>query len=68
MANFLLKKTISSMLGMDTKQVDAIIAAAEAFRGNEIDNKLAIEVFNKVSKKSPKEINDILSKINELVG
>lgn len=65
MSNFLLKKTMSSMLGMDSAQVDAIINAAEAFKSNEIDKDLAIRVFNKMSTKSPKELNDFLRMIDE---
>lgn len=65
MSNFLLKKTMSSMLGMDSAQVDAIINAAEAFKSNEIDKGLAIKVFNKMSTKSPKELNEFLRMIDE---
>lgn len=65
MSNFLLKKTMSSMLGMDSAQVDAIINAAEAFKSNEIDKGLAIKVFNKMSTKSPRELNEFLRMIDE---
>ncbi len=65
MANIFLKKTMASMLNMPTEQVDAIINAAEAFKSNEINRELAIAVFNKLSSKSPKEINGILEMIDQ---
>lgn len=48
MANFLLKKTIASALGMESSQVDAILKASEAFKNNSINRDLAIRVFDKV--------------------
>lgn len=65
MANIFLKKTMASMLNMPSNQVDAILNAAEAFKSNEIDRGLAIKLFDKFSKKSPKEINEILSYIDK---
>lgn len=65
MANFLLKKTIASALGMESSQVDAILKAAEAFKDNSIDRDLAVKVFDKVSKKSPSEINTLLEIIDK---
>ena len=64
MANIFLKKTMASMLNMPSEQVDAILNAAEAFKSNEIDRNLAMRLFNKFANKSPKEINDILRKID----
>ena len=64
MANVFLKKTMASMLNMPMSQVDAILNAAEAFRSNDIDRNLAFKVFDKLSKKSPREINDILKIID----
>ena len=61
MANFLLKKTIASALGMESSQVDAILKASEAFKSNSINRDLAIRVFDKVSKKTPSEINELLN-------
>ena len=65
MANIFLKKTMASMLNMPSEQVEAILNAAEAFKSNEIDRGLAIKFFDKFSKKSPKEINEILSYIDK---
>ena len=65
MANIFLKKTMASMLNMPNDQVDAILNAAEAFSNNEIDRKLAIKLFDKFSKKTPKEINQMLKFVDE---
>lgn len=65
--NIFVKKTMASTLGMPMEQVDAIINAAEAFKSNEIDRDVAIEVFNRLSKKSPKEINDLLKKLKLMI-
>ena len=67
MANIFVKKAMSSALNMPGEQVDAILKAADAFKSNEIDRDLAIEVFNKVSKKNPKEINSLLKKLNSML-
>lgn len=64
MANIFVKKTMASMLNMSNDQVDSLLKAAEAFKSNEIDRNLAMKVFNKLSKKKPKEINDILGFID----
>lgn len=64
MANVFLKKTMASMLNMPSDQVEAILNAAEAFKSNEIDRNLAIKLFDKMSKKSPQEINKILQMID----
>ena len=65
MANFLLNKTIASALGMESGQVDAILKASEAFKSNSINRDLAIRVFDKVSKKTPSEINELLNIIDK---
>lgn len=65
--NIFVKKTMSSTLGMPMEQVEAILNAAEAFKSNEIDRGTAIEVFNKLSKKTPKEINELLKTIKGMV-
>ena len=65
--NIFMKKTMASTLGMPMEQVDVILNAAEAFRSNEIDRNTAIEVFNKLAKKSPKEINELLKTIKNMV-
>ena len=67
MANMFLKKTMASMLNMPSDQVESILNAAEAFKSNEIDREMTIKVFNKVSKKTPKEINEILRCINDII-
>jgi hypothetical protein len=65
--NIFVKKTMASTLGMPMEQVEAIINAAEAFRSNEIDRNTAIDVFNKLAKKSPKEINELLKTLKNMV-
>lgn len=65
MANIFLKKTMASMLNIPSDQVDAILNAAEAFSNNEIDRNLAIKLFDKFSKKTPKEINQMLKFVDE---
>ena len=65
MANIFLKKTMASMLNMPSDQVEAILNAAEAFKSNEIDRDLAIKLFDKFVKKTPKEINEILKYVND---
>jgi hypothetical protein len=67
MANIFLKKTMASMLNMPSEQIDAILNAAEAFKSNEINRELAIEVFNKMSKKTPTQINDLLGKLRLMI-
>ena len=61
--NPFLKKSISSMINLPGEQVEAIFKAAEAFKSSSIDRGLAMEVFDKVSKKSPSEINELLKKM-----
>ena len=56
---------MASMLNMPSDQVDAILNAAEAFSNNEIDRNLAIKLFDKFSKKTPKEINQTLKFVDE---
>ena len=56
---------MASMLNMPSDQVDAILNAAEAFSNNEIDRSLAIKLFDKFSKKTPKEINQMLKFVDE---
>ena len=65
--NILVKKTMASALNMPMAQVDAILNAAEAFKSNEIDRATAIEVFNKMAKKSPSEINKILKAVKGMI-
>lgn len=56
---------MASMLNIPSDQVDAILNAAEAFSNNEIDRNLAIKLFDKFSKKTPKEINQMLKFVDE---
>ena len=65
--NPFVKKTIVSMTGLDGDQVEGIMKAANAFKSSEIDRNLAMEVFDKVSKKSPQEINEMLKKLKGMV-
>ena len=67
MANIFLKKTMASMLNMSSEQVEAILNMAGAFNSNEIDRDRAMRIFNKVSKKTPKEINEILRCIDGMI-
>jgi hypothetical protein len=64
--NPFVKKTIVSMTGLDGDQVEGIMKAANAFKSSEIDRNLAMEVFDKVSKKSPQEINEMLKKLKNM--
>jgi len=68
MANMILKKAISSMLNVPIEQMDTILNVAETFKNNEIDRKLAIELLNKFSKKTPKEINTFMKFINDNIS
>ena len=56
---------MASMLNMPSDQVDALLNSAEAFSNNEIDRNLAIKLFDKFSKKTPKEINQMLKFVDE---
>jgi hypothetical protein len=58
---------MASALNMPMEQVDAILNAAEAFKSNEIDRATAIEVFNKMAKKYPNEINKILKAVKDMI-
>jgi hypothetical protein len=52
---------------MPSEQVESILNAAEAFKNNEIDRDRAIKIFNKLSKKTPKEINEILKCVDGMI-
>lgn len=67
MANMILKKTMASMLNMPSEQVETILNAAEVLKSNEVDRDRAMRIFNKVSKKTPKEINEILRCIDGMI-
>lgn len=68
MTNIFLNKAISSMLNMPSEQVDALMKAVDKFKSSEIDRKLALELFNKLSKKTPQEINTFMKFINDSVS
>lgn len=65
MVNMFLKKTMASMLNLPNDQVEAILKASEAFSNNEIDRNLAIKLFDKFAKKTPKEINKMLKFVDD---
>ena len=65
--NVFLKKTMASAHGLTGEQVEAILNAAEAFKSNEIDRASAIEVFNKLAKKTPQELNDLLKSFKTML-
>ena len=62
-----LKKTMASMLNMPSEQVEAILNAAEAFKNNEIERDRVIRIFNKLSKKTPKELNELLRCVEPMI-
>lgn len=61
--NIFVKKTMASTLGIPMEQVDAILNAAEAFKSNEINREVAMEVFDKLSKKTPEQLNELVGKL-----
>jgi hypothetical protein len=63
--NVLVKKSLASMLDMSMEQIDAIINMAEVFKSREINRELAMKLFNKFANKTPKEINEILEKVDK---
>lgn len=65
MGNFLFKKAAMSMLGLTSAQLDSIIEMASSFQNNEINQEIAFAVFEKLSKKTPQEINDLLEELNQ---
>lgn len=67
MANIFLKKAITSVLNISNEQADAILNAAEAFNNSEIDKNRAIRIFNKLTKKTPKELNEILRCVDGMI-
>lgn len=64
MGNFLFKKAAMSMLGLTSDQFDAIMEMASSFQNNEINQETAFSVFEKLSKKTPQEINGLLEELN----
>lgn len=68
MNNIFLKKAVASMLNVPKEQIDAAFEMAEKFNGEKIDKNAMASIINKLSKKSPEEINTWLKYIdNSLV-
>lgn len=65
MGNFFFKKAAMSMLGLTSEQLDSIMEMASSFQNNEINQETAFSVFEKLSKKTPQEINDLLEELNQ---
>lgn len=65
MGNFFFKKAAMSMLGLTSDQWNAIMEMASSFQNNEINQEIAFAVFEKLSKKTPQEINDLLEELNQ---
>ena len=53
------------MLGLTSAQLDSIIEMASSFQNNEINQETVFAVFEKLSKKTPQEINDLLEELNQ---
>ena len=64
MGNFLFKKAAMSMLGLTSDQWNAIMEMASSFQSNEINQETVFSVFEKLSKKTPQEINNLLEDLN----
>lgn len=64
MGNFLFKKAAMSMLGLTSDQWNAIMEMASSFQTNEINQETVFSVFEKLSQKTPQEINDLLEDLN----
>lgn len=68
MNNIFLKKAVASMLNVPKEQIDAAFEMAEKFNDEKIDKNAMASIINKLSKKSPEEINTWLKYIdNSLV-
>lgn len=68
MNNIFLKKAVASMLNIPKEQIDAAFEMAEKFNDEKIDKNAMASIINKLSKKSPEEINTWLKYIdNSLV-
>jgi hypothetical protein len=65
--NPFLRKSIATALDMSTKEVDAIMNAASAFRSNEIDREMAMRIFDKLTKKTPSELNEFLKYVEAVL-
>ena len=67
MANFLVKRTLASLLNLSDAQTDMALKIADSFKNNDINKSLALSVFEKIGKKTPSEINEILEKIDKVI-
>ena len=67
MANFLVKRTLESLLNLSDSQTDMALKIADSFKNNDINKSLALSVFEKIGKKTPSEINEILEKIDKVI-
>ena len=65
MGNFFFKKAAMSMLGLTSDQWNAIMEMASSFQSNEINQETVFSVFEKLSQKTPQEINDLLEDLNQ---
>ena len=64
MGNALIKKMIGSMFDIDKRQIEMAMQLAQSFNDKDIDKETAIQVFEKLSKKTSKEINSLLEELN----
>lgn len=64
MGNALITKMIGSMFDIDKRQIETAMQLAKSFNNKDIDKEMAIQVFEKLSKKTPKEINSLLEELN----
>ena len=64
MGNALLKKMLGSMFDIDKRQIEMAMQLAQSFNNKDIDKEMAIQVFEKLSKKTPSEINSLLEELN----
>ena len=67
MANFLVKRTLASLLNLSDSQTDMALKIADSFKNNDINKSLALSVFEKMGKKTTSEINEILEKIDKVI-
>lgn len=68
MNNIFLKKAVASMINVPKEQIDAAFEMAEKFNDERIDKNTMASIIDKLSKKSPDEINTWLKYIdNNLV-
>lgn len=64
MGNALIKKMIGSMFDIDKRQIEMAMQLGQSFNDKDIDKETAIQVFEKLSKKTSKEINSLLEELN----